>query len=55
LFWDYPANPQTDKTITELIFIPSNIDDKVYIVNILITSLENDASPSKIVLFEIQS
>lgn len=54
-FWNYPENPQVQKTITELIFVPSQIEDGRYVVNIQITSLENDASPSKIVLYEIQS
>ncbi|MEO9532416.1 MAG: cyclase family protein [Crocinitomicaceae bacterium] len=55
VFWDYPANPQSHKTITELIFVPNSVKDNIYICNIQITSLENDASPSKILLFEIQS
>ena len=52
-FWDYPENPQLHKTITELAFIPNQVKDGCYFLNIQITSLENDASPSKITLFEI--
>jgi kynurenine formamidase len=54
-FWNYPDNPLTQKTITELIFIPDEVEDGLYVMNIQITSLENDASPSKVVLFGIQS
>jgi arylformamidase len=54
-FWDYPANPQLHKTITELIYVPDSVKDGRYLMNMQITSLENDASPSKVVLFEIHS
>jgi kynurenine formamidase len=53
-FWNYPQNPQIHKTITELIYVPDSIFDGRYMVNIQITSLENDASPSKITLYHIQ-
>lgn len=54
-FWEYPENTQTQKTITELIFVPNEIKDGNYLVNIQITALENDASPSKITLYDIKS
>jgi arylformamidase len=54
-FWNYPENPQFHKTITELIYVPESADDGRYLVNIQITALENDASPSKVTLYEIQS
>jgi arylformamidase len=44
---------QTHKTITELVYIPDHIPDGQYLLNIQITSLETDASPSKIMLYEI--
>lgn len=53
LFWNYPENPDTTKTITELIYVDNAIPDGTYFVNIQITSLELDASPSKIVLYEL--
>ncbi|MCG8575681.1 MAG: cyclase family protein [Flavobacteriales bacterium] len=53
IFWDYPNNPQLDKTITELIYVPNEILDGDYFLNIQIMSLENDASPSKIMLYTI--
>ena len=52
-FWNYPENPILDKTITELIYVPNNVPDGLYIVSIQIMSIESDASPSKIVLYEI--
>ncbi|MFT4645336.1 MAG: arylformamidase [Planctomycetota bacterium] len=39
-------------TITEMIFVPNEIKDDLYLMNIQIISLEMDASPSKILLFE---
>ncbi|WP_299380746.1 hypothetical protein [uncultured Kiloniella sp.] len=39
-------------TITEMIFVPKEIKDDLYLMNIQIISLEMDASPSKILLFE---
>lgn len=52
-FWSYPENPQLDRTITELIFVDNAIKDGFYIVQIQIASFENDASPSKPILYKI--
>lgn len=43
-----------DCTITEMTFVPNEIPDGSYILNIQIASFENDASPSKPILFEIE-
>ena len=53
-YWNYPAQPRTDATITEMIFVDQSIIDGVYFLNLQITSLENDASPSKPVLFAVK-
>lgn len=42
-----------DCTITEMIFVPNEIQDGSYILNLQITSFENDASPSKPILYKI--
>ncbi|MBK7311899.1 MAG: cyclase family protein [Sphingobacteriaceae bacterium] len=52
-FWNYPSNTQTQKTITEMIYVPNDIFDGTYLLNIQIASFENDASPSKPVLYKI--
>ena len=44
-----------DCTITELIFVADEIKDGSYILNLQIASFENDASPSKPILYNIQS
>jgi kynurenine formamidase len=40
-------------TITEMIYVPNNIDDGSYLLNLQIASFENDASPSKPVLYKL--
>jgi kynurenine formamidase len=55
VFWEYPDNTQKHRTITELIYIPDNVEDGNYLLNIQIASFENDASPSKPILFELSA
>ena len=43
-----------DCTITELIFVDDNIRDGSYLLNLHMAPFENDASPSKPVLFKIE-
>ena len=52
-FWRYPAQPRCGATITELIFVPDEVVDGLYLLNIQITSLELDASPSKPVIYQL--
>ncbi|MBL0339710.1 MAG: cyclase family protein [Bacteroidetes bacterium] len=52
-FWKYPFATRLDCTITELIFVDEKIKDGWYLLNLQITSLENDASPSKPVLYSL--
>lgn len=42
-----------DATITELIFVRDEVEDGSYLLNLQIASFENDASPSKPVLYKI--
>ncbi|MCC2545596.1 cyclase family protein [Hymenobacter sp. BT175] len=52
-FWQYPEATRQDCTITELIFVPDEVADGLYLLNLQVTSLELDASPSKPVLYEL--
>jgi kynurenine formamidase len=52
-FWQYPDSPRFGTTITELIFVPDHVADGSYLLNLMITSLENDASPSKPILYQL--
>lgn len=52
-FWQFPGNVRKTSTITELIFVENTIPDGLYLLNLQITSLEMDASPSKPVLYNL--
>lgn len=52
-FWNYPENPRKNATITEFIYVKNSIKDGTYFLNLQIAPFENDASPSKPVLYEI--
>jgi arylformamidase len=43
-----------DATITEMIYVPNNIKDGLYLLNLQIPSFELDAAPSKPVLYTIR-
>ncbi len=58
-FWNITDVKQLSKearfgaTITEMIFVPSFIQDGKYVLNLQIAPFENDATPSKPVLYKI--
>jgi len=51
---DLNADARRDATITEMIFVPDYIHDGSFLLNLQIASFENDASPSKPVLYACQ-
>ena len=51
-FWNYPLAPRLDATITEFIYVPTSILDGCYMLNLQIASFENDATPSKPILYK---
>lgn len=53
LFWNYPQETNSEKTITELIFVPDNVTDGFYFLNMMVAAFENDATPSKPILYRI--
>lgn len=53
-FWKFPHSTRTGCTITELAYIDNVITDGLYLLNLQITSLELDASPSKPVLYKLK-
>tara|TARA_Y100000815_G_scaffold275789_1_gene317702 strand:+ start:17300 stop:18013 length:714 start_codon:yes stop_codon:yes gene_type:complete len=52
-FWDMKHKPRFDATITEMIFVPHGVKDGSYLLNLQIAPFENDASPSKPILYKI--
>lgn len=53
-FWQYPTIPRSHCTITELVYVPENVPDGDYLLNLQIASLELDVSPSKPVLYALK-
>ena len=52
-FWNYPKEIRYHATITELIYVPNKIEDGAYFLSLQPASFENDAAPSKPVLYKI--
>lgn len=53
LFWNVPAEPNFQKTITELIYVPNEIADGTYVLNLQVSNFANDAAPSRPMLFDL--
>ncbi|MBL1279906.1 MAG: cyclase family protein [Fluviicola sp.] len=53
-FWEVPETPNFERTITELIFVKTEIKDGVYMLNLQTAPFENDAAPSRPVLYQIK-
>lgn len=53
LFWNYPRSPRKNATITEFIYVPDEIKDGLFLLNLQVANFENDAAPSRPVLYEI--
>ncbi|MEL6974092.1 MAG: cyclase family protein [Bacteroidota bacterium] len=51
-FWKVNQSPRTSATITEFVFVPGAIDDGLYWLNLQVAPFENDAAPSRPVLFK---
>lgn len=51
-FWNTAGKKRLDATITELVFVPNKVADGTYFLNLQIAPFENDASPSKPVLYK---
>ena len=52
-FWNTKGKLRLDATITELIFVPNTVEDGEYFLNLQIAPFENDATPSKPILYKI--
>jgi len=52
-FWNTAGKIRMDATITEFIYVPNSVDDGTYFLNLMIAPFENDASPSKPILYQI--
>lgn len=54
-FWDLEGTVRSGATITEMIYVDNSIEDGMYILNLQTAPIENDAVPSRPVLFKIIS
>jgi kynurenine formamidase len=53
-FWHEADQKISRKTITELIYIPNEIKDAVYLLSFQIAPFQMDVSPSRIAIFELE-
>jgi arylformamidase len=52
-FWNTSGKLRMDATITEFIYVPNTVEDGEYLLNLMIAPFENDATPSKPILYKI--
>tara|TARA_R100001369_G_scaffold25394_1_gene46316 strand:- start:8593 stop:9342 length:750 start_codon:yes stop_codon:yes gene_type:complete len=52
-FWNTKGKLRLDATITEFIYVSNKINDGCYMLNLQIAPFENDAAPSKPILYKI--
>jgi len=52
-FWRFPENIRHGSTITELIYVLPMVEDGLYLLNLQFVPFENDASPSRPLLFKL--
>jgi kynurenine formamidase len=51
-FWNVPQQPITNRTITELIYVPNETEDGPYILELQLSNFDNDAAPSRPLLYK---
>lgn len=52
-FWKGGRPSDKECTITEFVYVPDEVEDGLYLLNLQIASFENDAAPSKPVLYKL--
>jgi len=53
-FWGFEGKLRKKATITEFVFVPNSVKDGKYYLNLQVAPFENDASPSRPVLYKIE-
>jgi arylformamidase len=51
IFWD---KKNSDKTITELVYVPNSVKDGSYLLNLQVSAFDGDAAPSRPVLYKVK-
>lgn len=52
-FWNTQGEIRIQATITEFIYVSNKIKDGTYFLNLMVAPFENDATPSKPILYEL--
>lgn len=55
LFWNMAGQPTTQRTITELAFVPNEASDGLYLLNLQVAAFANDAAPSRPVIYRLEA
>ena len=53
-FWMPEGGLRQDCTITEMVFVPNEVKDGTYILNLQVAPFENDAAPSRPIIYPIR-
>jgi len=53
-FWNFDGEVRLQATITEFIYVPDSVPDGQYFLNLQVAPFENDASPSRPILYKIK-
>ncbi|MCF6350702.1 MAG: cyclase family protein [Flavobacteriaceae bacterium] len=53
-FWNFNDRPRLDATITEFVYVNNTVKDDLYLLNLQIASIENNASLSKPIIYKIR-
>lgn len=51
-FWDHPRSTDLQRTITEMIYVPDEVRDGEYLLELQLPHFINDAAPSRPVLYQ---
>ena len=62
IFWNVPEGThhttdetQTEKTITEMIYVPNHLIDGHYLLNLQIPAFQSDAAPSRPIVYSLET
>mgnify|MGYP000272654161 CR=1 FL=1 len=53
-FWNFSGERRKHASITELIYVPNNVNDGIYFLHLSFAAFHNDASPSKPIIYPTQ-
>jgi len=53
-FWNVPDNPDLHRSITELVYVPQNVSDGLYLLHLGVAPMHNDAATSRPVLYPLR-